>query len=307
MFGLIIIPDGRLFAVCKPPVFPVRQPAEQHRLMLPLIRAAAQYQRVLYPDAHAGNMETGFFECPAEIKAFCIRMKDICGSTLRKVRKPVPECRQQKFIELLICHAVILNGLAIGGFIRNVVRRVRHNQVCLCIPHEQVQVALCGGIPAQHFMPSQCPQIPGLYERFNIFSAQFRLIVLHILVMHFAEQFIHFCGIEPCRTDIVARYLQVTEQICECFRFPFADSLIQGNVQRLLILRVFDMHNNAVNLRNPFCSQYFISLMPADNITCHLIPDNGIHVTEVMHASFDLFIGRITGLQVFSRIVLCGL
>ena len=51
------------------------------------------------------------------------------------MRNPVAEGGQQKFIEGMIAHAVILNGLSIRRFIRYVVWRVRHHEVCLHLPH----------------------------------------------------------------------------------------------------------------------------------------------------------------------------
>ena len=47
--------------------------------------------------------------------------------------------------------------------------------------------------------------------------------------------------------------------------------------------------------------------MTADDIARDLVPDDGVDIAELMQTAFDLFIGRIAGLQVFAGIVFRGL
>lgn len=54
LLRLVELPDGGLFASGVPLVLAFLFPAIQHRLMLPLIRRSAQYQRLLLPDTAAG-------------------------------------------------------------------------------------------------------------------------------------------------------------------------------------------------------------------------------------------------------------
>ena len=54
LLGLIKFPDGGFLAASVPLMLSGFLPAEQHRLVLPLVRAAAQHQRLLLPDAGAG-------------------------------------------------------------------------------------------------------------------------------------------------------------------------------------------------------------------------------------------------------------
>ena len=63
------------------------------------------------------------------------------------------------------------------------------------------------------------------------------------------------------------------------------------------------MHDHAVNLRRALADQHLVSLMPADDVARDLVPDHRIDIAEVMQAAFDFFIRRVSGLEVFTRIV----
>ena len=56
-------------------------------------------------------------------------MEDICGTAFCHMSRHIAKCRQKEFVELLICHAVVLNGFAVSRFIRHVVGRVGHDQI----------------------------------------------------------------------------------------------------------------------------------------------------------------------------------
>ena len=101
--------------------------------------------------------------------------------------------------------------------------------------------------------------------------------------------------------------IQIVEQIRQGDRLPFANRLVERNVQRLFFLRIFDVNDHAVDLRRAFRRQHFVALMAAHNVARDLVPDNGVHIAELMQAAFDFFIGWIAGLQVFAWIVFRGL
>ena len=90
--------------------------------------------------------------------------------------------------------------------------------------------------------------------------------------------------------------MQIGEQVCQRNRLPFADRLVEGDVQSLFILRVFDVDNHAVDFCCALRHQHLVALMPADNIACHLIPNDGIDIAEFVQAAFDFFIRRIARL-----------
>ena len=67
LLGLVELPDGGLFSSGVPLVLAVFLPAVENRLMLPLVRGSPQYQRLLFPDTAAGEVEPGSVKRLAEI------------------------------------------------------------------------------------------------------------------------------------------------------------------------------------------------------------------------------------------------
>ena len=61
-------------------------------------------------------------------------------------------------------HAVVLDGLAIGGLIGHIVRWVGDHEVCLHVAHEQINGVGVGGIAAHHPVLAQRPHIARLHE-----------------------------------------------------------------------------------------------------------------------------------------------
>ena len=64
-----------------------------------------------------------------------------------------------------------------------------------------------------------------------------------------------------------------------------------------------DAHHYAGDLFGAFRLEHLEALMPAHDIPRDLVPDDGIHIAELMQAAPDLFIRRIAGLQVFAGII----
>ena len=135
--------------------------------MLPLIGRAPDGQAVLYPDAHAADVEAGLLKGPSEVDAFHVRMEDVGTAALRHERSHVFEGCQQEVEELLVAHAVVLDGLAVGGFVGHIVGRVGHHEVGANIAHEPGHVLLAGAVPAHHRVLAQRPDVPALHERRN--------------------------------------------------------------------------------------------------------------------------------------------
>lgn len=125
--------------------------------------------------------------------------------------------------------------------------------------------------------------------------------------MHLGEQVVDLRRVKAGRAEIVAGGLEVGQQVSQRHRLPFADRLVERDIERLLILRIFDVNDHAVDLRRALSDQHLIALMAPHDVARHLVPDDGIDISEVGEAALDLFIGRVAGLQVFARIVLRGL
>lgn len=156
--------------------------------MLPLIGIPPQHQRVLHPDAYDVDVEAGFLERPAEIQAFCICTEDICRAALSHMNSHVAKCSQQKSIELFICHDVVLNGLSIRRFIRDVVRRNGHDEVGLNAIHQESNIICIGAVTADYPVSAQRPYITRLYEWLHGFWSDVAVIVLDVLVMAFGKE-----------------------------------------------------------------------------------------------------------------------
>ena len=123
--------------------------------MLPLVGGTSQYQGILYPNAHAANVEARFLEGSAEVETFRVSMEDVGAASFGQMRGHIAERSQQKLVELLVRHAVVLDGFAVRRFIRKVVRRVRENACvalnqddyntryqALCDQHDAIQARL---------------------------------------------------------------------------------------------------------------------------------------------------------------------
>ena len=75
--GFVELPDGCFLTVSVPLVLAGLLPAEQNRLVLPLVRRAPLHQRLLLPDAVAGQIKTGIRKGPAEVQPFGVGVKNI--------------------------------------------------------------------------------------------------------------------------------------------------------------------------------------------------------------------------------------
>ena len=114
--------------------------------------------------------------------------------------------------------------------------------------------------------------------------------------MDFGEQVVHLRSVKAGRAEIITGKLQVGQQIRQRFRLPFADRLVERDVQRLLVLRVFDMHRHAVDFLYALRDQHLIPLVAAHDIAGDLVPDYGVDIAVGGHAALDLLIGRIARL-----------
>ena len=275
--------------------------------MLPLVGRPAYRQAVLCPDAHAAQVEAGLLEGSSEVDPFHVRMEHIGTAAFGHVRSHVPERREQEIEELFILHAVVLDAFSVCGFIRHIVGRVRHHEVCLHVAHEPRYIFLVGAVAAHHGVPADFPDVPALYERSDGLRIGFALVILDFLVMHLTEQIIHLSHVEAGRRHVIAGQLQFLQQVGQGGRLPITGRLVQRNVQGFLILRVFDMNHHTVHFRRAFVHQHLVALVAPDDVASHLIPDDGVYIPKVMQAALDLFIGRVSRLQIFAGVVFRGL
>ena len=75
--------------------------------MLPLVRTASQHQCVLLPDTAPGQVEARILERLSEVQALGVRMEDVDGTVIRKVRIHLLKSGEQEAVELRIAHVVV--------------------------------------------------------------------------------------------------------------------------------------------------------------------------------------------------------
>ena len=177
-------------------------------------------------------MKPGFLKRVPEVQAFRVCMEKIGTAALGHMRGHVAERRQQEFIELPVRHTVVLDLLSIRALVGHVIGRVRHDEVGLVAVHEARHVRFDSSVAAQHPMFAQQPDIAGLNERRYLLRVNIAVVVLYVLIVNLAEQIVAFCRVEACRVHVIAAELQIIEQIRQGDQLPFADRLIERNVQR---------------------------------------------------------------------------
>ena len=114
--------------------------------------------------------------------------------------------------------------------------------------------------------------------------------------MDFGEQVVHLRSVKAGRAEVIPGKLQVGQQIRQRLGFPFADRLVERNVQGFLVLWVFNMNHHAVDLFHALRDQHLVPLMTAHDIAGDLVPDYGVDIAIGGHAALDLLIGRIARL-----------
>ena len=227
-------------------------------------------------------MKTGFLKRTPEVQPFRVCVKNIGAAALGHMRGHIAKRRQQEFIELPVRHTVILDLLSVRALVGHVIGRVCHDEIGLVAVHKARHIRLTGGVAAHHPMPAQQPDVAGLNEGLHLLRIDIAVIIPYILIVNPAEQIVDFSRVKASRVHVIAAELQIVEQICQGNRLPFADRFIERNVQRLFFLRVLDVNDHAVDLRRAFCRQHFVALMSAHDVARDLVPDNGIHVAELM-------------------------
>src|SRR5574344_2093441 len=105
----VVLPNGRLLTVAVPDVLAALLPTEKAGFMLPLIRRAAEDERVLFPDAAPGEVEPRVGESSAERQTLGVRVEHIDGSVALHVLLHINESGEQELIKVRVRHVVVLD------------------------------------------------------------------------------------------------------------------------------------------------------------------------------------------------------
>ena len=270
--------------------------------MLPLVRRASEHQRLLFPDAAAGEVETCISKSPAEVQPFGVRMKHIDGSIAGHDGFHIGEGVEQELIEGVICHVVVLD-LPGRAFIVHVVRRVRDHEVGLDVAHQGVIGFLFRGISADQTVPTERPDVASLGKG-GLFQLliHIEIIVMHAVLQAVLEKVVDLGRVKTGEGNIKVLTLQVSDQQGQLVLIPIAADLVQGDVERFF-LGVVHFNDHTVNLCDAKVDEDLEPLVPTDNTTGRLIPDDRFDITELLDGAFQFFVFLVTGLQVLARVV----
>ena len=112
-----------------------RFPSDKYRLMTILIITSAEHWCIFHPYTRLMTEKSRITKCRSEIYTFLISMKNINACTVCTNIIHTLKSRKQKFIELSVLHAVILNSTC-RTLVCNIIRRVCYNKICFFAIHQ---------------------------------------------------------------------------------------------------------------------------------------------------------------------------
>ncbi|MPM65960.1 hypothetical protein SDC9_112864 [bioreactor metagenome] len=280
LFGFVELPDGRLFTIGVPFVLTLFLPSKQHRFVPPLVWTPSEYQRLLFPNACAGEIETRFRERSAEVQALGIRVEHIDRRIVCHADFHVLKRSKQELVECAICHIVIFD-LSRAAFIIDVVRRVGDYEVCLTAIHEKVEYITLRAVTTDKPMLAELPKVTRFRNRrFFERGVNVKIVVLYTLALRIFEQRIDLRGVETCQRYIEIRKLQIGYQQGELFFVPFAADFIKRDIERFLFL-IAHFHDDALDFGHTGVDQHFQTLVSADDVAAGLIPNHRLNIPEL--------------------------
>ena len=276
------MPDGCLLAVGIPLVLAVLHEAVQHRLVLPLIIRASQHKAVLHPDAAACKVESRIDKRPAEVQSFRIGMEHICSAAFFEVVCHTLESGEQKVIELLVFHAVVLNGQPAGAFERYPIWGIGQNEVCFRVAHKSADIFGTGRVAAHEAMPADRPNISSLHKGSLLQrSGQVEIVVLCFAVGIIREQVSQFLFIKAGHGEVVAEVLQLLHFNGKQLIVPACiqcHAVIGKDVGFLLrFCQVIDVH--ARHFRDAFLLRRHQTTVTGDHVIVS-VDDDGVNEPE---------------------------
>ena len=148
------------------------------------------------------------------------------------------------------------------------------------------------------------PMVTGQHKGIQCIRVNIGIIILDVLIEHLTEKVVDFSSIKAGAVQIVVGALQVLQQISQRHRLPFTCGFVEHDVERLFVLRLFDMNNHALQLGRTLGSKHLVTLVTTHDIAGDLIPYDRVNITKVRQAALYLLVSSIARLQVFAGIVL---
>ena len=271
-------------------MLPVLQKAVKNRLMLPLVIRAPKHEGILHPDTHPGKVKACVHKRLAEIQPLRVRMEHIRRAAFFQMRRHFLEGIVQKSVELPVLHAVILDGKPAAAPECDIIRRVRHDEVCFLPVHERRHVFCTGGIAAHQPVPAHRPDIAPLHERrFLQCGGKVEIIILYIFFPIPGKKVGNLVFAEACQRYIKIRALQTFNLNAEHLLIPpriQSHAVIRKDIGFLLRLCQI-IHKHTRHFLHAFLFRCGNPAMPCDNIEIP-VDDNRVDEAELPQGRAEL-------------------
>ena len=270
--------------------------------MLPLVRRASQHKGLLFPDATAGQIKTRIGKCPAEVQSLGVCVEHIDGSIIRHRGVHLRVRIQKEVIKGFVSHVVIFD-FARAAFVVDIVRRVGDDQVGFGAAHQKVIGFSLGAVTTDQTVATERPDVTGLgHGGLFQFSAYIEIIIFDTVLEGIFEQVIDFGRLKTSKGHIEISALQICNEQSKFILVPITADFVEGDVEGFFFVLIH-CHHNAVHFGHAHIHQHLQTLMTANHTAGGLIPDDWFHIAELLNGAFQLFIFRITGLEVFAGVV----
>ena len=277
-------------------------PSVQTGFVLPLVRRASQHKGLLFPDATAGQIKTRIGKCPAEVQSLGICVEHIDGSIVRHCGVHLRVRIQKEVIKGFVSHVVIFD-FACAAFVVDIVRRVGDDQVGFGSTHQKVIGFGLGAVTADQTVATERPDVTGLgHGGLCQFCAYIEIIIFDAVLEGVLKQSIDLGRLKTSKGHIEVSTLQIGNEQSQLILIPITADFIESNIEGFFLFLIH-CHHNTVNLGHAHIHQHLQTLMTANHTAGGLIPDDRFHIAELLNGAFQLFIFRITRLEVFSGIV----
>lgn len=212
-------------------------------------------------------------------------MEHIDGSIASHDSFHIDESVEQELVEGVVCHVVVLD-LPGRAFIVHIVRRVCDHEVGLDVAHQSVVCFLLRGITANQTVPTERPNVANLGEGGLLqLLVHIKIIVVNAVLQAVLEKVVDLCRVKTGEGNIKVIALQVSDQQCQLVLVPITADLVQGDVESLL-LGFVHFHDHAVNLGDAKVDENLKPLVPTDNTTGRLVPDDRLDISELLYGAF---------------------
>ena len=210
---------------------------------------------------------------------------------------------KQELVEVLVGH-VVIQDLPCCLLHVYVIRRVRHNDVCLHTIHQLLVGSRIRGVPAEDDVTSQMPEVSCLGEgRILQFLVHIKVILFDFFRRHLVKELLHLRRLEAGERGVEVARLKIMQKICQKVFVPCTGDLVERNVQGLLS-GFIDVDDGAGNLGVAEIHRNSQSLMSSDDR--HIgIHHQRIRKAKLLNGVLDLLVFFIARLQFLSRIVGC--